>query len=513
MNVLPGNRATDPDAELGWSTPNTIHEEQSEAGGTNAVSADGSRIFWTDLVDHSLYVRVNGEATVQIDVSQGLGASGGGHFMTANAEGTKVFFTDESRLTADSTAAAGEPDLYECELVEAHGTLECALSDLTLDAHADVLGVLGSSEDGSTLYFVANGVLASGASSGECKEPYAYEPGHQECNLYVWHGEGAGAGSTTFIARLSGADLSNDTIPGGYTTQLNSVPTSGGDTDPQLGWRTAEATPDGRYLAFMSIDPLTGYDNGDPSSRFKQDFEVYVYDVETHALACASCDPSGERPVGSSWLPVYGNAHFVAFTRQPRWLSEDGRVFFDSDNAIIPADSSDAQNVYEYEGGNVYLISSGTTPRASYFDDASPSGNDVFFTTASQLVAQDTDELTDLYDARVDGGIAAQNAASSAPCAGDACRGAASAAPALGSALSQVFSGPGNLAPTTESKTVSTATSKSLTRAQKLAKALKACKKEKQRRRKWPVKNGPGVNTGRRRKPRRRRRARSRGAK
>ncbi|MGD0455133.1 MAG: hypothetical protein ABSB69_16210 [Solirubrobacteraceae bacterium] len=498
VNVLPGNGATDPDAELGWSNV------AGEGGGSNAVSADGSRIFWTDLVDHSLYVRVNGETTVQIDASQIKSPKGpeeeggGGRFFTASADGSTVFFADENRLTEDSTAAPGEPDLYECELVEAHGTLECALSDLTVDehigGHADVLGLLGSSEEGSYLYFLANGVLASGASSGECKEPYEYDQGHQECNLYVWHSEGEGRGSTAFIARLSGADLSLYTHRGSedygrahyvhYVVGDSRVSTiGGGDSSPELGWRTAEATPDGGYLAFMSVNPITGYDNADANGGGAQtggrDFEVYLYDAATQALSCASCDPSGEKPVGDSWLPVSGlESPYSAYTRQPRWLSEDGRVFFDSLNTIIPEDVNGTQNVYEYEEGHDYLISSGTSSDFSYFDDASASGSDVFFSTSSQLVGQDTDELYDLYDARVDGGIAAQNPISPVPCAGEACRGAASAAPTLGAPVSQVFSGTGNLSPTTESKAATKATSKPLTRAQKLANALKACKKE-----------------------------------
>jgi len=489
VNVLPGNSATDPDAELGWSSAT------GEDGGSNAVSADGSRIFWTDVSDGDLYVRVNGTETVKIAV--------GAHFLTANSEGSEVFFADESRLTAGSTAAPGEPDLYECELIEAHGTLECALSDLTVDSHtgehADVLGLLGSSEDGSYLYFVANGILASGASQGgteNCTEPtppfggasgYGYEQG---CNLYVWHDEGEGHGTTAFIARLSGADLRETKRSGTYETQSDRLiageptDTHAGDATPELGWRSAEATPDGRYLAFMSVNPLTGYDNRDVNGLHGEtggrDFEVYIYDAETRALSCASCDPSGERPVGDSWLPVSGaESTYAAYTRQPRWLSEDGRVFFDSLNSIVPGDTSGAQQVYEYEDGHVYLISSGTSPEASYFDDASASGGDVFFTTYSQLVGQDTDELTDLYDARVDGGIAAQNPTSSAPCAGEACRGPASEAPALGTPVSQVFSGPGNLAPPGESTVV--AKPKPLTRAQELSKALADCKKLKKK--------------------------------
>ena len=59
-------------------------------------------------------------------------------------------------------------------------------------ARASTTGLaLGESEDGSYVYFAANGVLAPGAQHGDC------EPGHAEadCNLYVWHD-----GSTKLVA-------------------------------------------------------------------------------------------------------------------------------------------------------------------------------------------------------------------------------------------------------------------------------------------------------------------------
>ena len=61
-------------------------------------------------------------------------------FQGANAEGTRVFFTDTARLTEDSDLAPvntgvepNPPDLYECRVVEEHERLACVLSDLTVD--------------------------------------------------------------------------------------------------------------------------------------------------------------------------------------------------------------------------------------------------------------------------------------------------------------------------------------------------------------------------------------------
>ena len=51
--------------------------------------------------------------------------------------------------------------------------------------------------------------------------------------------------------------------------------------------------------------------------------------------------------------------------------------------------------------------------RTSYFAEASANGGDVFLFTRQPLVSQDEDELVDLYDAREDGGMPAQNPSAS----------------------------------------------------------------------------------------------------
>ena len=116
----------------------------------------------------ALYVRENDTTTVQADAAEAgaPGPSGGGRFWTASSDGSKVFFTDENRLTSNSTAAPGAPDLYEFD------TETRRLTDLSEDrnagAHADVQGVVGASEDGSYVYFVAGGALVSGAKPYKC---------------------------------------------------------------------------------------------------------------------------------------------------------------------------------------------------------------------------------------------------------------------------------------------------------------------------------------------------------
>ena len=124
-------------------------------------------------------------------------------------------------------------------------------------------------------------------------------------------------------------------------------------------------------------------------------------------------------------------------------------VFFDTSEALVPSDTNNQMDVYEYEDGRQSLISSGTSPRASTFQGASESGDDVFFQSRQQLVPQDDtgEEARVIYDARVGGGFPAP--AAPPPCTtADACRVPVAPLPSVfGAPASATFSGAGNLAP------------------------------------------------------------------
>lgn len=402
----------------------------ARVGGTNfsevalvddAVSEDGSRVFFT--ANGNLYLR-EGDTTTQVDVSHGPGSSGGGTFMTAAEDGTSVLFTDPNQLT-DDASPSGE-DLYRYEV--GSGQLSNLTPDSTDPGGAAVQGLVGASDDASYVYFVANGVLTTNPSSqGQTASPghciKSYGSNTLPCNLYLWHG-----GTTKFIATLVGAE----------NTVWN-------------GSSKGRVSADGTGLAFISSQSLTGYDNSDLQSG-NPDGEVYLYDADSDELVCASCNPSGARPLGSSTISGVmqrlrnfeprGAPFFNNFSLQ-RNLSADGsRLFFDSDDALVPTDTNHRRDVYEYEpagtgtcttatsdyaaaaGGCIDLISSGRSEGGSYFYDASTNGDDVFFLTRSQLVGQDTDGLQDLYDARAGGGLASQNPPPPPPpCSGESCRG------------------------------------------------------------------------------------------
>jgi hypothetical protein len=362
----------------------------------DAISEDGARVVFT--AGGNLYVREDGVRAVQVDASQGPGGGGGGQFGAASSDGSKVFFTDDASagLTNDTVPGSGA-NLYEYDVPSGR------LTDLTPASHVEAQGLLGAGSDGSYLYLYAAGDLAAGATAGQS-------------NLYVLHG-----GTITFI-------VSN---PGVYRYRI---------------------PPDGAYLAFVSTSSLTGYDNTDANTG-QADGEIFLYDAVSRVLRCASCNPTGERPVGSSLLVGSSlgeeEEDEIARVRRGRVvsrnLSEDGRLFFNSSDVLLPGASNGRVNVYEYEGGRLYLISTGASSEDSFFEDASVSGSDVFLLTSQPLVPQDVDSSYDIYDARVGGGFPAQQ--TPAPCEGEGCRPVSPPVSSGPAAASMGFVGAGNLVP------------------------------------------------------------------
>lgn len=464
VNLLPGTNTVEPAAVTGAPK---LYASEGLPDYSNAVSSDGSRIYWTGLASKGLYLREDGTRTVQVDASETGGAGGGGLFWTATPDGSQVFFTDDAaaELTADTVAESGV-NLYRYD-VSADATGH-HLTDLTPAVHADVRGVIGASEDGSYVYYVANGVLASNpgaqgeaASPGSCELPAEeFSDGAGEanlCNLYVEH-----QGANTYVASLTGQD-GRGVAPahGGGNSGL------AGDWVQGLARRTAMVSPRSANLVFISRRTLTGYQNEDLS-------EAYVYSPQSAELLCASCDPSGAPPTKNyagfaaaeaiaAILPPSGSdfsgEHNVNQVRTTRWMSEDGsRVFFDSLVPLLPQDTNRFVDVYEWERdgsgscakstGCLYLLSAGKSNNNSYLLDADAEGKNVFFVTNGSLVPEDQPEdhgvAVDLYDARVDG---ERPPVPAAQCEGENCRAKPPAPLPAESAGTSTFSGPINPKP------------------------------------------------------------------
>jgi DNA-binding beta-propeller fold protein YncE len=417
----------------------------------NAISEDGSTVFWTyggeyEGAKQPLFARIGGK-TIQLDAKPkakpGKGPFGQGKFLAATGDGSKAFFTAPGKLTSEAEAAGG---LYR------YNTAARSLIDLTPGEIApEFEGLIGSSEDGSYAYFVARGAL-TGEEESAAKEKAVKGAN----NLYLWH-EGEGL---RFIGALSGLDAGDWSAP---------------------GERTARVTPDGRHLAFLSIEAeaLSGYDNSifpspapgagcQPGLENKLEgdahcAEAYLYDAEANTLTCASCNPSGSRPAGPTQLPFWTNPY-----EGPRYLSDDGsRLFFESRDVLSASDENGKRDVYEFEldgsgtcsaassgfnpasGGCISLISSGKSTDESYLLDASANGRDVFFSTRRSLLGSDVNENYDVYDARAPHepgeAVAFPEAPAQPPCEEEkACKPPPVSPPSVSPPVTPSFQGPGN---------------------------------------------------------------------
>jgi hypothetical protein len=429
----------------------------------DTVSEDGSRVFFSDVETGHIYLR-EPQAKKTIGVSAGRA-----YWRAASPDGSEVFYTE----------GEGENrNLYRFSL---NG--EVQQREALTSGAAGVLGTLGVSNDGSFAYFVATGVLSGNNAEG-------HAPVEGAANLYMWH-EGAGP---VFIAGLEvGTGLEGADKPD-WRDVVVSAETAG----PAQGGKSSRVTPDGQTVLFSTRAQLTPYSNAGH-------IELYVYNATTGKVVCVSCHPNGIPATRSAYLTSEQRLVLSLVPRDAfltRNLSADGgRVFFQTVEALVSQDTNGQVNVYEWErealgvcehasegfsassGGCLHLISTGTSSDQSYFGDASATGSDVFFFTRQSLVGQDQDNNNDIYDARVDGGIAEQNPSSlPAPCVSEACRGALGLPPVFGAPSSATFAGSGNLAPRV-STPATRPKAKPLTRAQKLARALKACKKTPKKKR------------------------------
>ncbi len=484
----------------------------------NAVSADGSRVFFTAEEGSEcgaseapevpeLYARVDGFETVAISepTSQQCaecqtGVKAAAEFAGASQDGSKVFFLSSQELLPGAVGM----NLYEYDFEAPAGHHVSLVSGDSLGG--EVQGVARVSEDGSHVYFVSTGRLGKGPRGGvggpclaelgsaEAAEEVAAEeeevkaepvtsgsrcrPKEGEDNLYVFQRDAEHpAGKASFIATLSHGDKSADW----------------GERD----LREVEATPDGRFFVFPSGADLTA---GDTSSEQ----QVFEFDAVSGELVRVSRGSDGDEPAGTesanehageiSDIQGYSGNTGPGQPATDVVVSGDGSLVVFHDSGVLTGVAGEGVgSAYEYRSsvgsggsigdGDVYLISDGegvAGKGVTGVEGLDSSGGDVFFRTAGSLTGSDTDEQFDTYDARVDGGFLAPDPP--VECVAEACGGSLYAQPSFSVPEGTSMSGAGSGAPVVTSAPVSSVPPPAagvkpvvLSRAQHLARALRAC--------------------------------------
>jgi hypothetical protein len=464
------------------------------------ASTDGSRVFFTD--PHQLTDGASEDTSEATSSSEQLKGQPG-----------RYCFAPASGFTGCNLYESECPD--HCSVPSERRLVDISAGD-TSGEGPRVLATVAISKDGSHVYFVARGVLTGANREG-------HVPVNGEPNLYVYERDGSiPGGRLSFVATLSATP--------------NGVDEVNWNTGATFGVGVANVTPDGRFLVFMSQAALTPDDTRTEANPPNQ---IYRYDAATGTLQRVSIGAKGFRDDGNEGVAgtgVFGNTGIVQAEaglikaidplRTDPTMSDDGRfVFFHSPIGLTPHAANDvpvggtpehpkyAQNIYEWEApgtevngqipcteptGCVFLISDGKDVAESDNKDndisssvqllgSSGSGANVFFTTSDELVPQDTDTERDFYDAHIcssafyeERGLEAEPCSTEAqatpPCLGEVCHGIPAAQQGAPTGGTLTLNGLGNIGPAKPA-----VKAKVLTRAQKLAAALKVCHKDRRR--------------------------------
>ncbi len=380
--------------------------ELSKNGSHVLMTVGGERRAWRFTDGPGvLYMRVDDQSS--FDVSKGKAVE----YVDMTADGKKVYFTSSEKLTDNDTDNSIDLYMWDEESSEpGHLVLVSKGND----------GVSGNSDNcnaswiqgcgAEAIYFTSNvgtggvneGAGYSSAQAGTGGSPYSDSSVAENGDIYFLSPEqlvgdsgSTGAqnlydfreGHLQFVAALEPGALSC-THPQQQSTVCSDTAVA-----------RMNISPDDSHMAFLSASQVTGYDNDGHS-------EMYTYSAPLDEVLCVSCIPSGATPAAD-----------VTTSHNGRFMTDDGRTFFSTVDALVPHDTNEVDDVYEFANGHPYLISSGTAAGYDVFGvvgfgtrpgllGVSADGTDVYFATFDVLVGQDRNgDAIKIYDARSGGGF------------------------------------------------------------------------------------------------------------
>jgi hypothetical protein len=385
------------------------------------ISTDGSHILMSTEAPGNrqyLYLRVGGGGGVTHDISLGQPVK----FEGATPDGETIYFSSVGQLTADdqdtsvdlymwkeqptpslSRISAGTDETGNADACGASWTAGCGVAVVNVDNRTDFAGVKVQPTDNA---------VAADTGDVYFYSPELFDNGRGvlgQRNLYVYR-----QGAPRYVATFTGSRIVN----------------------------RIQVTPDGMHAALLTVEQLTAYDNAGRG-------EMYSYEPETRVVRCVSCIPDGSPPTSE-----------VAASMNGLFMSDDGRIFFSTKDALVPLDANGLIDTYEFVDNRPQLISSGTADRDTA-DRSGPTGLvgvsadgvNVYFSTFDTLVGQDRNgSYYKFYNARTGGGF--PFVPPPAPCAAaDECHGPTAGPPLPpNSGTSALLGNRGNASPTARKK-------------------------------------------------------------
>jgi hypothetical protein len=328
-------------------TTNLVSIGPSASAGTGAFNArfrgmskDGTHVFFStaeQLVPADtdtavdIYERFNGTTTlVSTGPSGGNNSSFDAYFRGCSDDGSHVFIETQDQLTSNDTDS--EADVYE----RSGGATTLVSTGPSGGNGPTGSAFKGASSDGSRLFFETDERLTSTDTDS----------------------------NTDVYQRFNGATTLVSTGPSGGNGAADAV--------------FAGASKDGAHVWFETNESLVA---GDTDG--KQD----VYERFNGSTTLASTGPSG------------GSGGFDASFQS---ASADGsRVWIGTLEPLAPTDTDTSFDVYERAGGTTTQVSlgpaGGNASADALYAGATPDGSHVFFETLESLVPEDTDAFVDVY--------------------------------------------------------------------------------------------------------------------
>lgn len=403
------------------------HPDSGEFIRFPAVSSDGSHILMSTASPTSavhLYMSIDDAPAIAIAGGEAV------NYVGMTPDGSKVYFTSAQQLlpadadtsidlymwsqkgeeegrpltlisAADNDGNAGEAgNTDDCN---ASWVAECGVGTFSAESYSHLNGNVGGNGISDNAIAAANGDI------------YFYSPEQLDGDHGVLGQE------NLYVYRDARAHFVTTLNPGGHCTLDPNQESTVCSDGPVV---RLQVSPDDSHVAFVTDTQLTSYDNAGH-------LEMYSYLPATGAITCDSCRPDGKPATAD-----------LQASQDGLFMTDDGRTFFSTSEALVPQDTNEGEDVYEFAEGRPRLITPGTgtvtvggvnlvsVGEIPGLVGVSANGTDVYFSTYDPLISQDHNgNFLRFYDARSDGGFLP--AESPPPCvAAEECHGQGSSAPA-----------------------------------------------------------------------------------